>query len=296
MKYGLKRISYTHATKFLHQLNLNLFPATVPKMPVSTRSKGKLEATTDEIPRYAPPEASTPYNMVTRKPDPKRKYNPHKATSKVAPKSATATTAAKTSIDRSDSTDLPMHAFACAKDFESFLDEYHRTSPGIWLKLARKGSGIPSVTTSEAVEVALCFGWINGQGKSFDESYYLARYTPRRPKSLWSELNVDLVAKLTEEGRMRPAGFEAVESAKEDGRWQRAYARPTDMVVPEDLKTALDGEGNEAAKAFFENLGKGRRYAVLHKVYTATPAARAKRVEAVVEGLAVGKVPGEKAK
>lgn len=257
MRHGLKHNSCTFATSI--HLRSHIVTLGVPRNMVSTRSKAK------------PKTASAP----------------------VEPKSALTKKANPAPSFKSPPTDLAIHAFATAKDFESFLDDHHKTIPGIWLKLARKSSGIQSIKTMEGVEVALCFGWINGQGKSFDEDYYLSRYTPRRPNSLWSELNVDLVTKMTEEGRMRPAGVEAVEAAKKDGRWERAYARPSDMVVPEDLQAAL--EENGPAKAFFQSLRKGRRYSVLHKIYTASPTARRARVNAVVDGLAIGRVPGERA-
>ncbi|KAJ9650432.1 hypothetical protein H2198_010259 [Neophaeococcomyces mojaviensis] len=190
--------------------------------------------------------------------------------------------------------DLPIHAFPDAAAFEEFLEEHHLTSPGIHLKLAKKASGIPSITQAEAVEVALCFGWIDSQANAFDDKYYLARCTPRRNKSLWSRKNVNTVARLLEEERMRPAGVAAVDAAKADGRWERAYAGPKDVVVPDDFKAVL--EGNEAAKAFFEALNKSERYAVLWRIETASPTARAGRIKALVEGLAVEHVPGEKGK
>lgn len=191
--------------------------------------------------------------------------------------------------------ELPILPFANAAAFEAYLEEYHDKISGLHLKHAKKASGIPSIGTWDAIEVALCFGWINGQGSSCpDESnYYLSRYTPRRPKSTWSQINVKLVEKLIEQGRMRPAGMKAVEAAKADGRWARAYASPTNMTVPDDFQAELNK--NETAKAFFDSLGKSSRYYALVRVELASPTARAGRIKAVVEGLAVGKIPGERA-
>src|ERR1700750_891191 len=123
-------------------------------------------------------------------------------------------------------TDLPIRAFPTAQHFESFLEDEHSTAPGIYLKFAKKSSGIATVTPSEAVETALCFGWIDGRANSIDECWFTVRYTPRRKKSIWSQKNVQTVTRLIEEGRMRPAGHAAVNAAKSDGSWQRAYAGP----------------------------------------------------------------------
>lgn len=187
-------------------------------------------------------------------------------------------------------TDLPIIPFRSAADFESFLEREHLTSPGIWLKMGKKVSNVPSVSLSEAVEVALCFGWINGQGRAFDDKWCLSRYTPRRPKSMWSKINVDTVARLEAAGRMRPAGIAAVEAAKADGRWERAYAAPSTIQVPDDFAVALAEV--PAAAAFFAGLNKTGRYAVLWRVETASPQSRAKRIETLVTTLAEGKVPG----
>ena len=186
--------------------------------------------------------------------------------------------------------DLPIHPFSSAEDFQTFLDREHSASPGIYLKLAKKSAGIPSVSFAEATEVALCFGWINGQGKPFDDQWSLSRFTPRRPKSLWSKKNVDSVGRLIESGRMRPAGIAAVEAAKADGRWDRAYAGPASIDVPDDFATTL--AKNLEASSFFEGLNKTCRYAVLWRVHTATPQNRAKRIDKLVTTLANGKVPG----
>jgi uncharacterized protein YdeI (YjbR/CyaY-like superfamily) len=187
--------------------------------------------------------------------------------------------------------DLPIHSFPTAKALEIFLDQNHTTAPGFYLKLAKKSSGIPSITAPEAVETALCFGWIDGRANTLDENWWLVRYTPRRAKSIWSQKNVSTVARLVSAGRMRPAGLAAVDAAKADGRWERAYAGPASMVVPEDFREALarvDGAGS-----FFEGLKRSERYAVLWRVETASVAARGRRIEALVRMLADGKRVGE---
>lgn len=185
---------------------------------------------------------------------------------------------------------LPIIPFESVTEFETFLEENHSTLPGLHLKFAKKASGIPSITGSEAVEIALCYGWIDGRANSLDENYWLVRYTPRRAKSIWSQKNVGTVARLIEEGRMRESGLKAVEAAKKDGRWERAYAGPATVQVPADLAEKL--QRIPAAKAFFEGLNKSERYSVLWRIETASPQARSKRIDALVQMLAAGNVPG----
>ncbi|OKP13064.1 hypothetical protein PENSUB_1164 [Penicillium subrubescens] len=189
--------------------------------------------------------------------------------------------------------DLPIHPFPTPQALETFLETNHTTLPGFYLKLAKKSSGIPSITAPDAVETALCFGWIDGRANTLDENYWLVRYTPRRAKSIWSQKNVDTVTRLIGEGRMRPAGLAAVDAAKEDGRWERAYKGPAAMGVAEDFREAL--EGCERAKEFFGGLNKRERYAVLWRVETASVKARKGRIEGLVRMLAEGKIPGDKA-
>ncbi|QDS68741.1 hypothetical protein FKW77_004612 [Venturia effusa] len=191
-------------------------------------------------------------------------------------------------------TDLPIHSFPAATDFETFLEREHATAPGIYLKLAKKSSGIASITGAEAVEVALCFGWIDGRANGIDDTWWLVRYTPRRAKSVWSQKNVTTIGRLVEAGRVRPAGIAAVEAARADGRWDRAYAGPATITVPDDFAEAL--RGNEAAAAFFDGLNKSMRYSVLWRIETASEKARASRIQAMVELLADGKCPGADAK
>ncbi len=185
-------------------------------------------------------------------------------------------------------TDLPIHTFTNAPEFETFLEKNHTTAAGVYLKLAKKSSGIASISASEAVEVALCFGWIDGRANGLDEKFWLVRYTPRRAKSLWSAKNVGTVAKLLEAGRMRRAGLEAVEVAKRDGRWERAYDGPANIEVPADLEEALGVD--ERAKEVFDGLNRTDRYSVLHRLQTGAVSKRAEKVEAVVDMLSRGEV------
>ncbi|HEU0185976.1 MAG TPA: YdeI/OmpD-associated family protein [Blastocatellia bacterium] len=179
----------------------------------------------------------------------------------------------------------PILPFEGQKNWAAWLDKNHATSSGVWLKLAKKASGIKSVTYDEALEVALCYGWIDGQKKSHDETYWLQKFTPRGPRSIWSKINTEKALRLIEGGRMRPAGLKAVESAKQDGRWEAAYAAQSKAVVPDDLQAELDQ--NAAAKAFFATLDSRNRYAILHRIHTAKKAeTRAKRVAQFVRMLA----------
>ncbi|SRR5579875_1424147 len=184
--------------------------------------------------------------------------------------------------------DLPIISFASQDAWEAWLEEHHATAPGLWLQLAKKGSGHPSVTYDEAVEVALCFGWIDGQKQSYNEEYFLQKFTPRRPRSVWSKVNTQRVQRLIEQGRMRPAGMKHVESAKQDGRWDAAYASGASADVPEDFLTAL--EAHPAAKAFFATLTKANQYAIYFRIHTArNPELRRTRIEKIVAMLAEGK-------
>jgi uncharacterized protein YdeI (YjbR/CyaY-like superfamily) len=187
-------------------------------------------------------------------------------------------------------TDLPVLAFPDQAALEEWLDAEHATAPGLYVRLAKKGSGVPSVTYAELVESALCFGWIDGRSQRLDETSYLQRITPRRPRSVWSQKNVAAVEALIAAGRMRPAGLAAVEAAQADGRWDRAYAGPATITVPDDLAAAPAAE--PAAQQAFDGLDGRNRYAVLHRVATAaTPQTRARRIAALVTMLAEGRRP-----
>jgi len=179
--------------------------------------------------------------------------------------------------------------FKSAQAFEAWLSKHHASSDGLWLKIAKKGVGVPSVTYLEAVEIALCWGWIDGQKKGFDDQHFLQRFTPRRPRSVWSKTNVTKVAALIEAGRMQPAGQAQVDAAKADGRWERAYDGARTATVPEDLQAAL--AQCPPAQAFFATINASNRYAVLWRVQTAVrPQTRATRIAQLVEMLARGEV------
>lgn len=177
--------------------------------------------------------------------------------------------------------------FKSAKAFEAWLKKNHATSEGLWLKIAKRGSNEPSVTYPEAVEIALCWGWIDGQKKSLDDQHYLQRFTPRRARSVWSRINVNKVQALIEAGRMQAPGQAQIEAAKADGRWARAYDGARTSTVPEDLQAALDAE--PAAKTFFASINASNRYAILWRIQTAARAeTRARRLAQLVEMLARG--------
>lgn len=178
-----------------------------------------------------------------------------------------------------------------AAAWRRWLDEHETSSDGIWLRLAKKGTTVPtSLTYAQALDEALCSGWIDGQKRAFDEATFVERFTPRRPRSLWSQRNIGLVAALTEQGRMRPAGRAEVDRAMADGRWERAYAGSAAMEVPDDLAAAC--AASPALAAAFAGLDRGNRYAVLHRLATATtPAVRADRLARLVAMLERGDVP-----
>lgn len=177
--------------------------------------------------------------------------------------------------------------FKSAKAFEAWLKKNHATSDGLWLKIAKRGSNETSVTYPEAVEIALCWGWIDGQKKSLDDQYYLQRFTPRRARSVWSRINVNKVQALIDAGRMQAPGEAQVEAAKADGRWARAYDGARTSTVPEDLQAALEAE--PAAKTFFASINASNRYAILWRIQTAARAeTRARRIAQLVGMLARG--------
>ena len=183
--------------------------------------------------------------------------------------------------------ELERRAFATVDEWEAWLREHHATAPGVWIRLARKGSGIASIVYMEALQEALRFGWIDGQARSVDDAWYEQRFTPRRPRSIWSKRNREFATALIEAGRMEPAGLREVERAKADGRWAAAYDAPSTASVPEDLRTALDAVPEAAA--FFATLKSQNRYAILHRIQTAKkPETRARRIETFVAMLARG--------
>ncbi|RKG66688.1 YdeI/OmpD-associated family protein [Corallococcus terminator] len=183
--------------------------------------------------------------------------------------------------------ELPIVPFASEKAFEQWLAKHHADAPGVWLKFAKKLSGIASVTYAQAVDVALCYGWIDGQAKPVDDTHWIQRFTPRRARSRWSKINCGKVDALVAAGRMRPAGLREVDAARADGRWDAAYASPSAIAVPEDLLSALDA--NPKAKAFFATLKGSNRYAILYRIHDAKkPETRARRLEKFVAMLEAG--------
>ena len=177
--------------------------------------------------------------------------------------------------------DLPIVPFASRNAWEAWLEEYHAASDGLWLKIAKKGSGIETVSYAEALEAALCYGWIDGQKASFDQDYWLQRFTPRKPRSKWSKVNRQKATELIEAGRMKPAGLQEVERAKADGRWEAAYDAQSTATVPADLSRAL--EKNDRAREFFAKLDSRNRYAILYQIQDAKRReTRARRIEKYV--------------
>ncbi len=187
---------------------------------------------------------------------------------------------------------LPVLELGDQRAWAAWLERNHTASEGVWLKFAKKGSNVTTVDYAEAVEEALCFGWIDGQVARHDETYYLQRFTPRRRRSRWSQINREKAEGLIARKRMKPAGLAQVEAARADGRWEAAYPSPSSATVPDDLQRALDA--NPEAKTFFETLTGSRRYAILYRIGEAKrPETRAKRIAAYLEMLAERRTPGE---
>jgi len=186
--------------------------------------------------------------------------------------------------------DPPVKSFATPSAFETWLSRSHGKAEGIWLVIAKKGSGIRSVTYAEAVEVALCYGWIDGQGKRLDDERYVQKFTPRRERSPWSQINRARALALIDAGRMQEPGLREIERAKSDGRWDAAYASPRAATVPDDLATAL--RRNKKAKAAFDALDSRNRFAILYRVNDAKkPETRARRIAQFVDMLSEGRKP-----
>jgi uncharacterized protein YdeI (YjbR/CyaY-like superfamily) len=180
--------------------------------------------------------------------------------------------------------DLPVKPFSTRATFERWLAKHHASSPGIWIKIAKRDSGIRSVTHAEALELALCYGWIDGQRQRLDDEYFLQRFTPRRARSIWSKINREKALALIEAGAMQPAGLREVERAQADGRWEAAYASQRNAEIPEELERRL--RTNARARAFFESLDSRNRYAFVHRLLTAKkPDTRERRAEQFFEML-----------
>lgn len=185
------------------------------------------------------------------------------------------------------SSELPIMMFPDGAAFEDWLRANHKQAAGLWMNFAKKNSTLKSVYYPEALEIALCYGWIDGQAKSLDEQSYLHRFTPRRPRSIWSKVNRAKVEKLIAEGRMQPAGLAEIEKAKADGRWEQAYDSPATAQVPDDLVDEL--KKNKKAGEFFETLNSSNRYAILWRLQTAKkPETRRARMEKILRMLENG--------
>lgn len=183
--------------------------------------------------------------------------------------------------------DLPILSFASAVEMEDWLEGNHAGSDGIWLKIGKKGSGIARVTYAEALELALCFGWIDSQKRGLDERHFLQRFTPRRPGGRWSKINREKAEALIAAGRVRAAGIAEIEAAKGDGRWEAAYEGQRTAEVPADLRRELDA--NPAAAEFFAGLDSANRYAILYRLEDAKkPETRARRLRKFVAMLERG--------
>jgi uncharacterized protein YdeI (YjbR/CyaY-like superfamily) len=182
---------------------------------------------------------------------------------------------------------LPIHLFAGPAELEAWLEENHVSSEGLWLEIAKKGAAETSITYGEALELALCFGWIDSQKRGFDETHFLQRFTPRRPRGRWSKINREKAEALIEAGRMRPAGLAEVDAARADGRWEAAYAGQRTAKVPPDLQAELDA--NPAAAEFFASLDSANRYAILYRLDEAKrPETRERRLRKFVAMLERG--------
>jgi uncharacterized protein YdeI (YjbR/CyaY-like superfamily) len=185
--------------------------------------------------------------------------------------------------------DLPILPFPSKAKWAAWLKKNHERSPGLWLKIAKKDSGVASVSYAEALEIALCYGWIDGQKGKFDDSFFLQRFTPRRPRSKWSKINCARATALIESGEMKPSGLREVERAKADGRWDAAYESQRSATVPDDLRRELNR--NKEAARFFETLNSGNRYAILYRIQEAKkPETRARRIETFIQMLNEHKV------
>jgi len=178
-------------------------------------------------------------------------------------------------------------SFATSSEWSEWLAQNHTLQHGIWLRMYKKGSGIPSINYAQALDEALCYGWIDGQKKSYDDTSWIQRFVPRRAKSVWSQINCGHIERLTAEGRMEAPGLQAVEDAKADGRWDAAYASQKSAAPPEDFLSELNK--NEAAKGFFGTLNKANVYAILYRIQDAKkPETREKRIRTFIEMLARG--------
>lgn len=183
--------------------------------------------------------------------------------------------------------DLKIVSFTSVSKWELWLKENHTKSPGVWLRISKVGSPEKTVTYAEALDGALCYGWIDGRKEKFDEESWLQRFTPRRPKSIWSKRNIEHAERLVKARKMRAAGLQQIEEAKADGRWEAAYDSPGESKIPDDFLKAL--ARNAKAKKFFKTLNKTNLYAIAWRLQTAKkPETREKRIKAIIEALEAG--------
>jgi uncharacterized protein YdeI (YjbR/CyaY-like superfamily) len=184
-------------------------------------------------------------------------------------------------------TDHPIVPFESAKAWDAWIAKNHSSSDGVWLQIFKKDSGTRTVTYDEALDAALCYGWIDGQKKSYNTESFLQKFTPRRPKSVWSKRNQEHVARLTKARRMKPAGLKAIAAAKKDGRWERAYDSPKNMTIPDEFLKELSK--NKKAKKVFGTLNRANMFAIAWRLQTAKkPETREKRKQAILARLAKG--------
>ena len=180
---------------------------------------------------------------------------------------------------------IPIIEFITAKTFETWLLKNHDNSNGLWLKIFKKDSGKKTISYAEALDVALCYGWIDGQKQAYDEQAWLQKFCPRKAKSIWSKINVGHVERLINEGRMKPAGLKTIEKAKEEGSWEKAYDSPSKMSIPDDFLKGLSK--NKKAEAFFMSLNKTNLFSIGFRLQTAKKT-REKRMKEIIEILAKG--------
>jgi uncharacterized protein YdeI (YjbR/CyaY-like superfamily) len=179
----------------------------------------------------------------------------------------------------------PILTFTTPDEWYDWLEKNHATSNGVWLRFYKKDSGIKGLTHATSLDGALCYGWIDSQAKKLDATSYLQKFTPRRSKSIWSQVNTEHIARLIKEGKMKPAGLEQVAQAKKDGRWEAAYSSPSSMVIPTDFLKELAKD--KKAEAFFKTLNKTNTYAIVWRLQTAKkPETRERRMKAMLEMLA----------
>jgi len=182
---------------------------------------------------------------------------------------------------------LPLVLFESQQEWEGWLKAHHAQPQGVWLKIAKKGAEVSSVSYADALDGALCYGWIDAQKKPYDDTFWLQKFTPRRPKSVWSKVNTGKAMRLIETGKMTPAGLREVDAAKQDGRWDAAYEPQSNLTIPDDFQAELDK--HPKAKEFFDTLNKVNRYAMCYRIATAKkPETRKARIDKFIAMLAQG--------